>query len=96
MREQGADLLVFCGGDGTARDHLSGAGERISPYWEFPAGREDVLRLLTRSIPGRRGNSCESLSGESSWPSSLREVMDLDEARICPAGNVQSLRCTDF
>jgi predicted polyphosphate/ATP-dependent NAD kinase len=43
MVKQGVDLLVFCGGDGTARDILQAVGHRASSVG-CPNGRQDAQR----------------------------------------------------
>jgi predicted polyphosphate/ATP-dependent NAD kinase len=74
--ERGADIIVFVGGDGTARDVMSAVDETV-PVIGVPSGvkmhssvftntPEDAGRLLHRFAQGRM----ESLPGE---------VMDIDE-----------------
>lgn len=45
MKEQGVDLLVFCGGDGTARDICEVVGTDGDGSWN-PVRSEDVFCVL--------------------------------------------------
>ena len=53
MRERGVDLLLFAGGDGTARDILDAIGDAL-PLRRRPDRREDALRRLRRHARRRR------------------------------------------
>ncbi len=78
--EAGADLLVFAGGDGTARDILEAVGDRL-PVLGIPAGvkmhsgvfattPEAAGEILVRLVEGGLVRSCHA------------DVRDLDEAAL--------------
>ncbi|HEY5678921.1 MAG TPA: ATP-NAD kinase family protein [Pseudomonadales bacterium] len=78
--EAGADLLVFAGGDGTARDILDAVGERL-PVLGIPAGvkmhsgvfaitPEAAGEILVRLVEGGLVRSCRA------------DVRDLDETAL--------------
>jgi predicted polyphosphate/ATP-dependent NAD kinase len=77
MAERGVSLLLFAGGDGTARDLLEAVGDRV-PVLGIPAGvkmHSGVFAVSPRSA-GRIAR--EAIEGA---PAELRpaEVMDVDE-----------------
>ena len=78
MRERGADLIVFCGGDGTARDIYSVVGDSI-PILGIPAGVKmySSVFALTPSV------AAELIRSFIDGTSSLREaeIMDIDEEK---------------
>jgi predicted polyphosphate/ATP-dependent NAD kinase len=90
MREAGVDLLVFAGGDGTARDILEVVGNGL-PVLGIPAGvkiHSAVFGVTPRSagelaaefLVGRRARLREA------------EVIDLDEA-ACRLGQINTRLC---
>lgn len=80
LLEKEADLVVFVGGDGTARDVLSVAGDRI-PVFGIPAGMKMYSSVFAISV-----SSAVSLIRELSFSSSidtrLGEVVDIDEEKF--------------
>jgi predicted polyphosphate/ATP-dependent NAD kinase len=75
MLEAGADLLVFCGGDGTARDIVSSVGTRL-PLIGIPAGVK-----MHSSVFGLTPSDAADLLQSFLISGALRdaEVMDVDE-----------------
>lgn len=80
LADAGADLLVFAGGDGTARDILQAVGQRL-PVLGIPAGvkmhsgvfattPEAAGEILVRLVEGGLVRSCRA------------DVRDLDEAAL--------------
>lgn len=83
MLSRGVDLLLFAGGDGTARDLMDSVAENL-PVIGIPAGvkmHSGVFALNPRAA-GRL--AAQHLS--RGLPLRLREVMDLDEARYRAGG----------
>lgn len=78
LLEQGVDLLVFAGGDGTARDVYSVMGESVTPVVGIPAGVKihSGVYAITPKAAGRVLH--QMVSGELT---TLRgaDVMDIDE-----------------
>ena len=72
--EAGVDLILFCGGDGTARDILDGSGGKI-PILGIPAG----VKMYSAVFAIDPETAAEIIRGFDS--SSLRdsEVLDVDE-----------------
>ena len=76
MKKRRADLIVFCGGDGTARDVLKGVGQD-SPVLGVPAGVK-IYSSVFAINPGAAGESTVAfLQGQI--PKRLGEVVDVDE-----------------
>jgi len=71
-----AELIVFCGGDGTARDILSVVGKKV-PILGIPAGVK--MHSSVFSISSRAANKMilSFLKGDASVMDA--EVMDVDE-----------------
>ncbi len=75
----GASLIVFCGGDGTARDVLDAVGDSI-PMIGIPAGVKMHSGVFLNS-PSMLGSLLEHfLSGDHS--TGLAEVADVDETAV--------------
>jgi len=72
--DEGADLILFCGGDGTARDIFSVAG-RIVPVLGIPAG----VKMYSGVFAITPAAAAELVAG--SWMTTLRdaEILDVDE-----------------
>jgi len=76
MKKRRADLIVFCGGDGTARDVLKGVGQD-TPVLGVPAGVK-IYSSVFAINPGAAGESTVAfLQGQI--PKRLGEVVDVDE-----------------
>lgn len=86
MAERGVELLVFAGGDGTARDICEAIGERI-PVLGIPAGVKIHSSVFAIS-PERAGDLVRSFMTVR-VPLHLMEVMDIDE-RLYRQGQVSA------
>lgn len=89
------DLLLFVGGDGTARDVLDAVGERV-PVLGIPAGVKLQSACFGVS-PRAAGRLAAAFLGSHARLCEAREVLDLDEAALAE-GAVQArlygqLRC---
>jgi len=78
--EAGIDLLVFAGGDGTARDLLESIGDRI-PVLGIPAGVKMHSGVFA-TTPEQAGELVRRLISGGLVSSVHREVRDLDEAAL--------------
>ncbi len=78
LREEGVDLIAFCGGDGTARDMLEAVGELV-PIVGIPAGVKMHSAVFLHR-PEEAGELLEAIQSEES-ALSPREVLDIDEDR---------------
>ncbi len=76
MRRRRADLIVFCGGDGTARDVLEGVGGE-APALGVPAG----VKIYSSTFAINPAAAAESTVAflEGQVPTRLGEVVDVDE-----------------
>lgn len=84
--DEGVEIILFAGGDGTARDVVSVVGEEI-PILGIPSGVKMHSGVFTYR-PGEAGHAVFSfLMGRS--PLGTRDVMDLDEDAY-RAGSVQA------
>src|SRR3989475_5875363 len=77
MKRKRADLIVFCGGDGTARDVLKGVG-RATPALGVPAGVKIYSSVFAINPAAAAESTVAFLQGQI--PKSLGEVVDVDEA----------------
>jgi len=79
LREAGAELILFAGGDGTARDVLAGAAGCV-PILGVPTGVKMQSAVFGTSPRAAGETAARFLRGEAT----LREVevMDLDEAAL--------------
>jgi predicted polyphosphate/ATP-dependent NAD kinase len=80
MCREGADLLVFCGGDGTARDLLDAVGQSL-PVLGVPAGVKMHSGVFA-TTPESAAKILVSLIAGGLVRASLGEVRDLDEAAL--------------
>jgi predicted polyphosphate/ATP-dependent NAD kinase len=71
-----ADLIVLCGGDGTARDVLTGVG-RDTPVLGIPAGVKIYSSVFAINPAAAAESAIAFLRGQI--PSRLGEVVDVDE-----------------
>jgi predicted polyphosphate/ATP-dependent NAD kinase len=76
----GVDLLLFAGGDGTARDVMSGLGNSGVPALGIPAGCKMHSAVFATS-PDSAGRLVARLLQDTTIPIPVREaeVMDIDE-----------------
>ena len=79
MAEMGVDLLLFAGGDGTARNVLDAVGARI-PVLGIPAGVK-IHSAVYATTPAAAGDLAAHFLGTRSSATRVREceVMDIDE-----------------
>ena len=82
MMEQGVDLILFAGGDGTARDVCEAVGEEALALG-IPAGVK-IHSAVFASSPGQAGTLAAAFiaaaeRGGQGFPEKLAEVMDIDE-----------------
>lgn len=88
MAEQEVDLILFAGGDGTARDVLAGSRDLV-PLLGVPAGVK-MHSAIFGTTPANAGHlAALFLSRSPSAPLRDAEVMDLDEDAI-RAGRVSA------
>jgi predicted polyphosphate/ATP-dependent NAD kinase len=80
MLDEGVDLIVFCGGDGTARDLLE-ALDRQVPVLGVPAGVKMHSGVFA-TTPESAGAILRALIEGGLVRSTLAEVRDLDEAAL--------------
>lgn len=88
MAAAGADLIVFCGGDGTARDLLEAVGAGL-PVLGVPAGVKMHSGVFA-ATPEAAGAVLAALAEGGLVQATVTDVRDLDEAalregRIAPA-----------
>jgi len=76
MKKRRADLIVFCGGDGTARDVLKGVGQD-SPVLGVPAGVKIYSSVFAINPVAAGESTVAFLQGQI--PKRLGEVVDVDE-----------------
>ena len=75
-----ADLLVFCGGDGTARDLCQALGSEF-PVLGVPAGVKMYSACFAVN-PWKAGELLGEFVRGKQMAFALREVMDIDESRL--------------
>jgi predicted polyphosphate/ATP-dependent NAD kinase len=76
MKKKKADLVVFCGGDGTARDLLKGVGQDF-PVLGVPAGVKIYSSVFAINPMAAAESTVAFLDGQI--PRRLGEVVDVDE-----------------
>ena len=76
MRRKRVDLIVFCGGDGTARDVLEGVGGE-APALGVPAGVKIYSSVFAINPAAAAESTVAFLEGQI--PTRLGEVVDVDE-----------------
>ena len=76
MRRKRADLIVFCGGDGTARDVLKGVGQN-TPVLGVPAGVKIYSSVFAINPMAAAKSTVAFLDDQT--PKRLGEVVDVDE-----------------
>ena len=79
MKKKRADLIVFCGGDGTARDVLKGVGQD-APVIGVPAGVKIYSSVFAISPVAAAEATIAFLNGQT--PKRLGEVVDVDEVEF--------------
>ena len=78
MKERGADLIVFCGGDGTARDVLKGIGQDThAPVLGVPSGVKIYSSVFAINPVAAAESTMAFLDGQTT--TRLGEVVDVDE-----------------
>jgi len=77
MKRRRVDLIVFCGGDGTARDVLKGVGQD-TPALGVPAGVKIYSSVFAINPAAAAESTVAFLQGQI--PKRLGEVVDVDEA----------------
>ncbi|HEX9429827.1 MAG TPA: ATP-NAD kinase family protein [Candidatus Bathyarchaeia archaeon] len=76
MRRKRADLIVFCGGDGTARDVLAGVGYE-APVLGVPAGVKIYSSVFAINPAAAAESTVAFLEGQV--PTRLGDVVDVNE-----------------
>lgn len=77
LKERGIDLLVFCGGDGTARDIYEAVGSHV-PVLAVPAGVKMYSACYAVS-PYQAGSLLRDFIRGRKMSFDYREIMDIDE-----------------
>ena len=77
MVSAGVDLILFAGGDGTARDIFQAIGDRV-PVVGIPAGVK-MHSAVYATNPRAAGNLVERFLADPNLPLREVEVMDIDE-----------------
>lgn len=80
LRASGVDLLIFAGGDGTARDILEAIGDSL-PVLGIPAGVKMHSGVFA-TTPSVAADVVQRLRSGGLVSSTLREVCDIDEAAL--------------
>jgi predicted polyphosphate/ATP-dependent NAD kinase len=76
MKNKRADLIVFCGGDGTARDVSEGVGQE-TPVLGIPAGVKIYSSVFAINPEAAAESTVAFLEGQI--PKKLGEIVDVDE-----------------
>jgi predicted polyphosphate/ATP-dependent NAD kinase len=76
MKNKRADLIVFCGGDGTARDVSEGVGHE-TPVLGIPAGVKIYSSVFAINPEAAAESTVAFLEGQI--PKKLGEIVDVDE-----------------
>jgi len=76
MKKTGTDLIVFCGGDGTARDILTSVGQKF-PVLGVPTGVKIYSSVFAINPAAAAESTTAFLSGQI--PKRSGEVVDVDE-----------------
>ncbi|MET0726380.1 MAG: NAD(+)/NADH kinase, partial [Leifsonia sp.] len=80
LRDAGAELILFVGGDGTARDVAAAIGRTV-PVLGVPAGVKMYSACFALS-PAAAGSVVARWASGESIPLEEREVLDVDEQQI--------------
>lgn len=80
LKDADVDLLVFCGGDGTARDIYEAVGEQL-PILAVPAGVKMYSACYAVS-PYQAGELLRNFIQGDPMPFEYREIMDIDETHL--------------
>ena len=80
MLAQGVDLLLFVGGDGTARDIVDVVGDRL-PCLGIPSGVKMQSAVFALS-PEAAAEVVRTVLDGSHWTVSAQDVRDIDEAAL--------------
>ncbi|MFL4474107.1 ATP-NAD kinase family protein [Paeniglutamicibacter sp. MACA_103] len=78
--EAGVDLLLFAGGDGTARDVMDAVGSTV-PVLGIPAGVK-IYSAVFGMTPAETGRLAAGWLSSSERPTVEREVVDIDEEEL--------------
>ena len=77
MARRGVDLLLFAGGDGTARDILDAAGDTVTALG-IPAGVK-IHSAVFGATPREAGRAALAFLRDGTGATRMAEVMDVDE-----------------
>ncbi len=80
MARRGVDLLLFAGGDGTARDILDSAGDAVTALG-IPAGVK-IHSAVFGSTPREAGRAALAFLRAGADATRMAEVMDVDEDAV--------------
>ncbi len=87
MKDEGVDLIIFTGGDGTARDIYRGVGENITALG-IPAGVKIHSSVFAKS-PAKAGELAKLYIEGKTTLTKEAEVLDIDEEQY-RKGNVNT------